>query len=104
MLEKLWAILFGVSFICFVVRLASSTAAASPIIVTIRALAFSEKGMVIIGVFVGGKLLIMIEPAMMLPQASRLMGLITSGLFSFNGDRAENRGCRIEVNEITRKL
>lgn len=37
----------------------------------------------------------MTNPAMMLPQASRLIGLITRGLFSLIGERAKNRGVPI---------
>lgn len=40
----------------------------------------------------------------MLPQASRLMGLITAGSFSLMGDSAAKRGCPAETKKITRRL
>lgn len=47
---------------------------------------------------------IMRSPAMMLPHASRLMGLITAGLFSLIGERELNRGCPIETKNTMRRL
>lgn len=38
------------------------------------------------GVFMGTMLEVIRRPAMMLPQASRLIGLITAGLFSLIGE------------------
>lgn len=37
------------------------------------------------------------SPAAMLPQARRLIGLTTVGLFSLIGEKALNRGCPIET-------
>lgn len=48
--------------------------------------------MVIIGVFIGVILEVITKPAMILPQANRLMGLITGPLFSLMGDKGLNRG------------
>lgn len=44
------------------------------------------------------------RPAIMLPQASRLIGLITVGLFSLMGDSARKRGWPIETKKMTRRL
>lgn len=44
------------------------------------------------------------SPAIMLPQANRLIGLITAGLFSLIGDRGLNRGKPIETKNTTRRL
>lgn len=41
---------------------------------------------------------------MMLPQARRLMGLITAGLFSLIGDKGLNRGCPMDTKKTTRRL
>lgn len=46
-------------------------------IVTRRAASLSTGGMVMIGVFKGRILEVRIRPATMLPQANRLIGLIT---------------------------
>ena len=83
---------------------ASSKAVRRPRIVTISALSFSEGCMVIIGVFRGVMLEVIRRPAIMLPQASRLIGLITAGLFSLIGDNARKRGCPIETKKTTRRL
>lgn len=40
----------------------------------------------------------------MLPQASRLIGLITAGLFSLIGERGLNRGWPIVTKKTTRRL
>lgn len=56
-------------------------------IVTSNALSFSAGGIVIMGVFVGRKFEVMTSPAIMLPQASRLIGFSTVGLFSLMGER-----------------
>lgn len=77
---------------CLVVKDASSRAVKSPIIVTIRAASFRRGGIVIVGVFRGIINEVMIRPAIMLPQASRLIGLITAELFSLMGDNGRNRG------------
>jgi len=56
------------------------------------------------GVFSGTRLEVINSPAIMLPQASRLIGLITAGLFSLTGESAAKRGCPIDTKKITRKL
>lgn len=89
---------------CLLVRDASSKAVSRPIKVTIRAVSFSKGGMDIIGVFMGRMLDVISRPAIMLPQASRLIGLITVGLFSLIGDKALNRGWPMETKKIIRKL
>lgn len=97
MLEKLWRERAGVILNCFEVNEASSRATRRPITVTVRALSFKRGGMVITGVLEGRKFEVMIRPATMLPQASRLIGLITEGLFSLIGDRAGKRGWPMET-------
>lgn len=72
--------------------------------VTISALSFSEECIVITGVLRGVMLEVISRPAMMLPQASRLIGLITAGLFSLMGDSARKRGWPIETKKTTRRL
>lgn len=62
-----------------------SRARAMPRVVTIRAVILMERGMVIGGVFVGMINEVMRNPARMLPSASRVMGEVTAGLFSFTG-------------------
>lgn len=74
------------------VRDASSRARTRPRIVTIRAANLSMGGMVIIGVLRGVIFEIIRRPATMLPQARRLIGLITAGLFSLIGESGKNRG------------
>lgn len=91
-LEKLWVGNQGVVLNCLLVREASSSAVRSPRIVTIRADNLSRGGIVITGVFSGRKLEVRRRPARMLPQARRLIGLITIGLFSLMGDCGRNRG------------
>lgn len=96
--------MMGVILNCLVVRAANSRAIKSPTIVTIRAASFSTGGMVIIGVLVGRVFEMRISPATMLPQASRLMGLITAGSFSLMGERGRNRGVPMATKKTTRKL
>jgi len=86
------------------VRDARSKAANTPIIVTIRAAIFSVGCIVITGVFRGRILVVIKRPAIMLPQANRLIGLMTAGLFSLIGDRGLNRGFPIDTKKITRRL
>jgi len=57
-----------------------------------RAASFSRGGIDIIGVFRGVMLEVIKRPARMLPQANRLIGLITVGLFSLMGEWVLNRG------------
>lgn len=89
---------------CLVVRPASSMAVNKPIIVTTRAATFKGKGIVIIGVFEDKKFDVMMRPATILPQARRLIGLITDKLFSLIGDNARNRGVPIVTKKTTRRL
>lgn len=78
-------------------RDASSRAVRSPKMVTIRAASFSRGGIDITGVLIGVIEEVIMSPARMLPQASRLIGLMTVGLFSLMGEREGNRGCPIET-------
>lgn len=89
---------------CLFVRVASSRASSKPMIVTRRAASFSKGGIDITGVFRGVMLEVMRRPAMILPHARRLIGLITAGLFSLMGDRGENRGWPIDTKNTTRRL
>lgn len=89
---------------CLLVREASSRAIKSPVMVTARAANLRRGGMVITGVLERGKFEVRISPATILPQASRLMGLITAGLFSLMGDSGEKRGYPIETKNTTRML
>jgi len=89
---------------CLLVKDASSRAVSRPIRVTARAVSFSKGGMDITGVFKGIMLDVISRPAIMLPQASRLIGLMTAGLFSLIGDKALNRGWPMETKKIIRKL
>lgn len=65
------------------VRLLSSKARMNPRIEINRAVVLRYQGMVRIWMLVGGILYEMRNPAMMLPSARRLMGLVKLGLFSF---------------------
>lgn len=89
---------------CLLVILARSKARVSPAIVTARAASFIYKGMDITGVFNGVRLVVMTRPARILPQASRLIGLITAVLFSLIGEKELKRGCPIDTKKTTRKL
>jgi len=82
----------GVILTCLLVKEASSKAVRRPRMVTIRALSLRLECMVMIGVFKGVIFEVIKSPAIMLPQASRLIGLITAGLFSLMGDRGRKRG------------
>lgn len=104
MLEKWWAARLGVILNCLFVREASSKAMRRPVMVTARAASFRRGGMVMIGVLRGRMFEVIKRPAIMLPQASRLIGLITAGLFSLTGERGLNRGCPIETKNTTRRL
>jgi len=94
----------GVILNCLLVMVASSRATMSPRIVTMSALSFRVGCMVIIGVFSGVRLEVISRPAMILPHASRLIGLITAGLFSLMGESAAKRGWPIETKKTTRRL
>lgn len=104
MLEKWCGINFGVGLNCLFVKEASSRAKRRPRIVTVRAASFRSGCIVMIGVFRGVILEVMRRPAMMLPQARRLMGLITAGLFSLIGESVLNRGYPMDTKKTTRRL
>lgn len=104
MFEKLCGGIVGVILTCLLVMAVSSIATRSPIIVTIRAAILRAVGIVMMGVFEGKKLDVIISPAIILPQASRLIGLITRGLFSLMGDKGVNRGDPMVTKNTTRKL
>ena len=94
----------GIGLYCLLVSRASSIATSRPIIVTARAASLRRGGMDMTGVFRGVILEVISRPAMMLPHASRLRGLISAGLFSLIGERGLNRGCPIGTKKTTRKL
>lgn len=56
------------------------------------------------GVFKGVSEEVRMRPAIMLPQASRLRGLMIKGLFSLMGEREGNRGWPIVTKKTTRRL
>lgn len=89
---------------CLDVMDASSMAVSNPRIVTISALSFKAGCIVMIGVFSGTILDVIRRPATILPQASRLIGLMTAGLFSLIGERGRKRGWPIDTKNTTRKL
>lgn len=94
----------GVCLNCLLVSEASSRARKSPKAVTIKAASFRLEGIVMMGVFNGTMFEVIKRPAIMLPQASRLIGLITAGLFSLIGERALNRGWPIHTRYTIRRL
>lgn len=104
MLEKWWVVSIGVGLNCLLVRDASSRAIIKPRMVTARAASFSRGGIDITGVFKGVMFEVIRRPAIMLPHARRLIGLITAGLFSLIGERELNRGCPIDTKKTTRRL
>ena len=65
--------------------------------VTRSALSFNRGCIDITGVFRGIRLEVIMSPAMILPQASRLIGLIIVGSFSLIGEREGKRGWPIET-------
>ena len=89
---------------CLLVKDASSRAISRPRIETIRAASFRRGGIDMIGVFRGVMFEVIKRPARMLPHASRLMGLITVGLFSLIGERVLKRGWPIDTKKTTRRL
>lgn len=95
MFEKLCNFRVGVVLSCLAVIVVNAMAVRTPTIVTVIAASLRDRGMVIIGVFDGRKFNVMISPAIMLPHARRLMGLITAGLFSLIGVRVVKRGVPI---------
>lgn len=82
----------GVVLSCLLVCCASSRAITKPAIVTRRAASLRRGGMDITGVLGRVMFEVMIRPATMLPQASRLIGPITRAVFSLIGDRVLKRG------------
>lgn len=76
----------------------------NPVSVIKRAVSFRYRGMVRIGVFIGGMLLDKRYPAKTLPIKRRLIELISWGLFSLIGAREENRGCPMRAKKIIRVL
>ena len=104
MFEKWWGASVGVGLSCVEVREANSSAITRPRMVTRRAASLSRGGIVITGVFRGRKLEVISKPATMLPQANRLIGLMTAGLFSLMGERVLKRGKPIETKNTTRRL
>lgn len=77
MFEKLWGIKEGRGFSCFEVKFVNVMAIRVPRMVTVKAASFRPGVIVMIGVFEGKKLEVRSSPAIMLPQARRLIGLIT---------------------------
>ena len=104
MLEKWWRGRWGVGLNCLLVRDASSRARRRPAMVTMRAASFNRGGIDITGVLSGRMFEVIRRPATILPQASRLMGLITAGLFSLIGESELNRGWPIVTKKTTRRL
>lgn len=102
--EKWWRVRLGDVLSCLDVRLASSIATMRPATDTIRADSLIYVGMVITGVLGNTTLLEIKNPAIILPQAKRLMGLITWGSFSLIGERGWKRGVPIVAKKITRRL
>ena len=92
MLEKWWRGNLGVGENCLLVREASSRAVRRPRAVTKRAAILSRGGIDITGVFSRGRLEVRSRPATILPQASRLIGLMMAGLFSLIGESGAKRG------------
>lgn len=103
-LEKWWGESWGKGLNCLLVRDANSRAMIKPRTETVRAASFSKGGIDIMGVFKGVMLEVIRRPAIMLPQASRLIGFITVGLFSSIGERGLNRGWPIDTKKMTRRL
>lgn len=104
MLEKWWRGRLGVVLNCLDVREASSIAIRRPVMVTIRAASFREGGIVMMGVLDGRKLEVIRRPAIILPQARRLIGLRAAGSFSLIGAKGRNRGVPMVTKNTTRKL
>lgn len=82
----------------------NSKATSKPKIVIVSAAVFMYVGIVVGGVFSGMVFSEMISPAIMLPMARRVIGLMTVGLFSFSNIVEGYRGCPVCTNVIIRKL
>lgn len=104
MFEKLCGWMLGRGLNCLLVNCANSNATSRPKAVTRRAANFRRGDIVMIGVL--GRIMfeVISSPAKMLPQASRLIGFSTAGLFSLIGDRGLNRGCPMATKYTTRRL
>lgn len=89
---------------CLDEKFEMSIAIIRPRVVTRSAISFKVIGIVRICVFIGMVQLITNIPAIMLPQASRVMGPIMRGLFSLIGGIVEDRGVFIDEKKIIRKL
>lgn len=96
--EKVWIVL------CFGEKLEMSIATISPTIVTIKAVSFIIIGIVRTCVFIGRVQLIISMPAIILPQANRVIGLMIKGLFSLIVKTVRDRGVFIDEKKIIRKL
>ena len=81
-----------------------SSARMNPAIVIVRAISFRWWGMVMCGTVMGGMLLVIRNPATMLPARSRLIGLISDGLFSLIRVNVEKRGCPNSAKKMIRAL
>ena len=104
MLEKWWGVSCGVGLGCLLASEASCRAVSRPRIETASAASFRRGGIDMTGVFRGRMFEVINKPAMMLPHANRLMGLMTAGSFSLIGESELNRGCPIETKKTTRRL
>lgn len=82
----------------------NSIASVNPMIVTPRAVNFRYNGIVICGTVIGVRLLEIMNPAKMLPNNRRLIGLIRCGLFSLIVIIVGNRGCPSNAKNIIRVL
>lgn len=104
MFEKWCVGSWGMGFNCLLVMDARSRATRKPAIVTRIAAILIVGGIVMTGVFKGVRKEVISKPAMMLPQARRLRGLITVGLFSLMGERGVKRGFPMETKKTSRRL
>ena len=85
-------------------RLESSRARIIPRVVTMMAAVFVMVGIVIGGVL-GGRIRDEINrPAIMLPRASRMIGRMAGGAFSFMGVIAGVRVCPVWTSKVMRRL
>ncbi len=94
----------GCVYFRFCVSRLISNAIMKPRVVIARAVSFRWRGIVIRGVVIGGMLLNRIKPAKMLPIRSRLIGLISSGLFSLMVMEGGKRGCPSSAKKMMRVL
>lgn len=73
-------------------RVVNSSATRVPKMASRRADVFNAVGIVRVGVFTGRSVAEMVKPAMILPQARRLIGAAIAGLDSLIGDSGRVRG------------